>query len=601
MQKIGLFKNLPPTLLTASPTSYTTTRVQGRRPGEVHEIADCGLRIAAASVLMMACDESLNDWGQDIDSGGRWDDVAGGSDYHGWHVDAGIEGSAATSPAAETLTSEQFLIWRPSETWDSAASFRASLQVLRARAANYGYSVVSFLNDDGWACSGGLISRSRLVTAEHCNGGPAISPLFLVNDGLGLEIAEQRFRDLGFRPGTLTETAAVQSLTPGFWNCNNPQVDGTRDLVYYFCGERQFEAQPGYFVSLHPGEIFGHLDIQVGAPDNLSGVIGLTVNGRDGWPKQQVMLSPNGVRYTGLAQGCSPGYTNCASTQGDDTLGGSSGGVSVLSANTRTWGVANGHSYASGPDPVRTPMCWTGNTGGATNCAVNRNTWTTFTSLTAQLQYTPSYTSIAAAPRFDATSALGGSGGSPITHDCEFTDAMIGIVASVYADPWNPGTPVVLGNFGAVCAPVLNSSPNYLQLDYATVRTATSYDTDFQWSVDGGTYPPRLNRYISTILSDMGPTLAFSRQQLFVCPSGYAVAAIGGLTKFGVVRRLSSVTCRDVFPPYGADIFYSTDGRMGSTEIGSTFGSSSCPSGTFAAGASVRAGWFTDQIRLRCR
>jgi hypothetical protein len=158
-----------------------------------------------------------------------------------------------------------------------------------------------------------------------------------------------------------------------------------------------------------------------------------------------------------------------------------------------------------------------------------------------------------------------------------------------------------MGNFGVVCAPVLNSSSRYLQYDYSTVLTATSWDTSFTYSIDAGPTPARLNRYLSTVLSHGLNVRPYTRQESVVCPSGYAVSSIELRTKYGKVRGVVQVVCRHIFDSWRPHLTLSTFGRMGGLEPGTASVSTTCAVGTVASGAQVRAGWFTDAVGLRCR
>jgi hypothetical protein len=200
---------------------------------------------------------------------------------------------------------------------------------------------------------------------------------------------------------------------------------------------------------------------------------------------------------------------------------------------------------------------------------------------------------------------FGGGGGVLATHQCLTDEAVIGVIASTYRDIWAPDSPspTALGNFGVICAPMLNSSGRYLQYDYATVRTSTSHDTNSITTIDSTPYPPRLNRYQSTILS-IGhswstPATPFTRQESLVCPAGYAVAGINADTKYNMVRRIRSIVCRHAFETARPDLTIVAN-NMGVAEWNATAVSSTCHTGAIAVGARVRSGWFTDAIGLRC-
>jgi hypothetical protein len=198
---------------------------------------------------------------------------------------------------------------------------------------------------------------------------------------------------------------------------------------------------------------------------------------------------------------------------------------------------------------------------------------------------------------------IGGTGGNSFTHACGSDEVMIGVIASTYNDQWEPngGNSVAMGNFGVICAPVLNSVGNYLQYDYATVLTATSWDTGFTYSIDSGASPARLNRYVSTILSSGLDLRPFTRQEAVVCPAGFAVSSLKLILKYAKVRGISEIRCRSVFGSQQIEPMLLVYPRMGGAETGTTSAVTSCPAGTVASGAIGRAGWFTDAIGLRCR
>jgi hypothetical protein len=475
-----------------------------------------------------------------------------------------------------------------------------------------------------------MISRSRFVTANHCRIQNEPARLrFLHNVPSRESEVASRLRSLGFVDGALLSQATQLALD--VWVCALSGQEGTRDLDYYFCDERIFEIRPGYFVRLHPGEIFGHVDITNQVPGNDASTNDLSTNrllddylARPVRP-EQVLLSPNGRRRTAPDQTCasdSPnappgGYSNCVVTQGDDVLGGSSGGIILAGANNRGWAVHNGSGWIDDneTDPYNA-RCWVGSPGFlGSHCNGNRNMHAPFTSNTAALQYSQRYSSLSIytfyASNYSDLPLVGGGGGSLATHTCLHDEAVIGVITSTYRDIWAPDSPspTVMGNFGVICAPMLDhpvlysNGARYLQYDYATVRTSTSHDTGSITTVDSTPYPPRLNRYQSTILSTghswASPSIPFTRQESLVCPAGYAVAGINADTKYNMVRRIRSIVCRHAFESNRPDLTISVN-NMGVAEWNSTAVSTTCPTGYLAVGARVRSGWFTDAIGLRC-
>jgi hypothetical protein len=173
-------------------------------------------------------------------------------------------------------------------------------------------------------------------------------------------------------------------------------------------------------------------------------------------------------------------------------------------------------------------------------------------------------------------------------------------VGSRYDDTWNVPTnpPLVLGNFGVVCAPIINSSGHYLQSDHATILTPGSHDTSYAFSV----YPNRTsyNRYRHVVVSQGQSVLPNEEVETFLCPAGYAVSGISATEKFGTVRAVRQVRCRHVFDTTLATLSYNLT-NFGNVEAGSVLKSANCPAGSkVAVGANLRTGWFTDRISFTC-
>ena len=276
--------------------------------------------------------------------------------------------------------------------------------------------------------------------------------------------------------------------------------------------------------------------------------------------------------------------------------------MSFASASNRAWAVWNGHTSYEDDDRYEL-HCWKGEPGAfGSHCNENRHMWTPFSATTSLRQYSPKVSSLGV--EFHSFQPLvGGTGGNLVSHECAENEVMIGVLASTYNDQWAPdgSNPPTLGNFGVICAPVVDSSNHYLQYDYATVLTATSWDTAFTYSIDAGPTPARLNRYLSTVFSHGLDVRPYTRQESVVCPAGFAVASLRLQTKYAKIRGISEVRCRHIFDIGLPEPVLNTSGRMGGNEPGTVSTTSSCPPGTVASGARVRAGWFTDAIGLRCR
>jgi hypothetical protein len=506
------------------------------------------------------------------------------------------------------------MIWQDMETWVSYAQNRSASDARLVRQSHIALAAATLVGGefwDEWYCSGALISRHRFVTAHHCNyQDQSIRVSFLHRSPTRVAETESRLRDLGFAPGALLTQATQTAL--GLWDCGYTSQDGTKDLDYYYCYEKWFVIQPGYWVQLHPGEIFGHMDISTSVPAAGVATHNLTTNRTSsdvnfGLP-ERILFSPNGIRRAIASTACGAtgnappgGYTGCQTTQGDDTAGGSSGGASLVASDSRAWAVLSGHFGAtSGAYDLQ---CWLAFPRTQTDaCDDKRHTWAPFTATTNQLQYAPRYSSLGT-PVYWNTSLAGGTGGVLATHQCQNDEAMIGLVTSRYHDIWaaDGSNPLVMGNIGAICAPSLNSQGRYLQYDYATVRTSTSHDTNYQHAIDGAPYPPRLNRYLSTVFGDGHLYVPHLRQESIVCPSGYAVGAVTVRVKYGTIRSITSVVCRPLFDSNLPTRTLTTSDRMGATENFSVPATLDCGGGLVAGGIRTRSGWFTDAIGLRCR
>lgn len=489
----------------------------------------------------------------------------------------------------ELGTSQHELLWEPSLTWNSFLSFRNDSNADHSRGSLYGRATAYI---DSY-CSGFMISRDMLVTAHHCYEGQATltDVRFLSNEPTAEFEVREIFRRMGFFASQLD---AAADLALEGWTCTWHSRHTSRDIEYYVCSAQSFQTTSSYSVSLHPGDIFGHLDITTSVPADDAPTDDLTVNQRYAASLHQVLLSPKGRRKVSSYDDCvGSSYSSCVATVGDDTLGGSSGGASIRSSDNLAWGVANGHRFHNNGSAERDLRCSEG-----FFCRLNLNLWSPFSSYTTGIQYYPRISDLDPPSTTFGTSTVGGTGGSPYNLGCEDDEAVIGIVGTQYEDEWTaPGLPLVLGNFGLVCGPGRDSSSHFLQSDHATVRTAGSYDTDFVSSLDPA--PTLLNRYRNSVLSHGQAHILNDEVEWFLCPAGYAVAGISVREKYSRVRAITQVRCRHMFETSQLDLLYSqTD--FGTVEAGSTAASTTCGTGKFAVSASVRSGWFTDSISLFC-
>ncbi len=492
------------------------------------------------------------------------------------------------------------LVWEPGESWEPFLNFRNDSNVNHARHSHYGRAVARILPS---GCSAFLISRDRLVTAHHCtHGAPAVAATFMRHElpDTWAEIeVDELLHQLGFSDVSLRAAATTLVLEP--WVCTWHSREPERDIEYYTCWAVPVQTLPGYFTSIHPGDVFGHLDITTQHPANQASTNNLTVNspGSDSNPSE-TLLSPGGHRDVSVYDGCvdegaDDDYQECRGTQRDDTLPGSSGGASLRGSDNRVWGVHNGQKRNTVSDPGRNLMRHSGPFSD-----INRNLWAPFTANTTALQYYERFSDVSEPVATYGTAPIGGTGGTIQGSMCQDDEVVIGIVGSRYFDTWNvpSSPPSVLGNFGIVCAPVIDSAGHFLQSDHATVFTTGSHDTGFFASL--GASPLTYNRYRHTAVSQGQPALPNQEIETFLCPAGYAVSGISATEKFGMVRAVRQVRCRHVFETARPTITYNLT-HFGNVESGSLLKSSNCPTPSrFAVGVSVRSGWFTDRISLVC-
>jgi hypothetical protein len=166
------------------------------------------------------------------------------------------------------------LVWEPGESWEPFLNFRNDSNVNHARHSHYGRAV-ALIQPSG--CSAFLISRDRLVTAHHCTlGDTDITARFIPYESWSTLEADELLLQLGFQDATL-RAAAVNTVL-GDWPCSRHSKEPNRDIEYYTCWSVPIELRPGYFVALHPGDVFGHLDITTSHPANQASTNNLTVN-----------------------------------------------------------------------------------------------------------------------------------------------------------------------------------------------------------------------------------------------------------------------------------------------------------------------------------
>jgi hypothetical protein len=456
------------------------------------------------------------------------------------HGESGSGVDVNESGEIVTRTTDSSLRWLPATTWQEFQMWWNSPNDSLARTAYYGRAAGSAAG-----CSGSLISRDLFATAHHCGAASTISVRFMNNSPERANYLFQRFENLGF--GNAERTSQIASARMP-WTCNYWYQEASRDLVYYSCGPRTFTVRPGMQAEFWPGEIFGHLDIQVSVPGVDANVHALT-QGAGWWMDsafQQTMLSPNGTRVSASSVTFTEGgvtYTPVYRTVGDDMNDGGSGGASILASNSRAWAVWTGWNNSTSAscydsvDDLYSP-----------DCTINRHYWTPLHEDVLPLQYIPRASSLEPPSSLIDASLAGGTGGTAVSAYCASDEAMIGVLHSLYNDVYTSGASTyrILGNFGAICAPVSLTAQNRLQLDHANVFTRTSHDTGFLTSIDPETGRTRLNRYMNTVLSDGITGAPNSQQELFVCPAEYAIAELSLRVKYGRVRGINSATCRHV-------------------------------------------------------
>lgn len=539
---------------------------------------------ACGSSVFVGCEASLDQASEDSvnDSGTSMEQLS--------QSDAGLG-------SGEFATSHRELIWSPGETWVPFLDVRNSATLSSARHSLYSLGVGRLEFED---CTGFLISRDLFVTAHHCTeGASSVDVQFLPGNPFDEVETNRQMRRLGFWSGSYTTAATATAL--GEWNCNRLSRESGMDIEYYVCPAVSFTAKSGYTVSLHPGDIFGHLDVTTNALVNNTAVEGLSVNQRFSTSDpDEVLVSPNGKRTVSSTYDVCwipPGqsYAGCLTTQGEDMLPGSSGGATLRRDDSLVWGVLNGFFSINGGTPGRTVHY----TSGAS--APNRHRWSPLTANTLSNQYYPRVSDLPNVSSTSLTVSAGGSGGSPATLECDDDEAIVGVIGSQYNDPWT-GTgsePLVLGNFGIVCGPGRDSAGHFLQSDHLYVRTLGSYDTDFADSINPS--PTRYNRYRNTALASMRTGFTNEEQTSFICPAGYALLSLKVRVKYGKIRRIEDIRCRHMFDSTQVDLTYGSVTGFGTTEASTTSTTMTCPTGEFGFGVNVRTGWFTDQLQLICR
>jgi hypothetical protein len=453
-------------------------------------------------------------------------------------------------------------------------------------------SAIAQISTGSSLCSGFMLSSDLLVTAHHCTAsGPNIFATFFPNwtlvdspetnrliAGLGFGAAHPNF-----------SMVRAQVLAP--WQCASWFQPPGLDIHFYVCEQRVLVWGAGLQFSVGPGDVFGHLDVTHVVPSNGASTNNLTVNRRlsngDPW---RVLLSPGGNRHVSAFHDNCAGYSDCRGTRNADALPGSSGGATLRGSDNRVWGALFGHSPSTGNDPR--PQ------GGFGNRF--RDLWAPFPSSVYSVQFPDRVSDVPAPTMVTLWPGIGGSGGNPVQINCEPDEIVVGLFVSVYRDVWNPTAPydLPIGNVGAICEPVADTSLPRLQQDHARAITPGSHDTSYVSSL--GSSALRFNRYRNTVLSTMGLD-PHSSQPWVRCPGGYGVSGLTGRVKFGRLRAITELRCRPYFGS-GSEISINTSHLLGTVETGSVQASYSCGAvSRIASGLNLRMGWFVDQLALRCR
>ncbi|TNE49334.1 MAG: hypothetical protein EP343_12525 [Deltaproteobacteria bacterium] len=455
-------------------------------------------------------------------------------------------------------------------------------------------------------CTSWLISDRFVVSAHHCRTSPdEIKAMRFGQYGLahgsnaeGVRNARHRLIDLGF-PAAQVNAMAVDDLQR-FEGCRLQESEygsSRRDIDYWQCNPKQHRVslsvtyqstsgatpQPGLdntIVTVHPGHMYGHIDVRVGRRGEGRKLYGLSYNNLNNQAQanKAVLLSPSGfITDSDNDHRTSSGnYENGFEYIGTDMVCGSSGGVIMDRSQNIALGVM---SATSGSNSCDRRSRGTGyfdrlryyNIGAWFSARVRAYTDQPVRShgLLDFYHFTSHH--------------VGGRGGNASDLHCPANYLAAGVIYSENRDRQ------YIGNFGLICVPYWNNNRD-LQLDKAVVVSGGSVDTRL------GATTQDFNTYNRSVIDGDKKMQPFS-----MCLPGYYLKGVDVRTENGLVRSIRRLHCtkRMTSTNYAT---YTRFPRRSSPwlHLGSA-DSTHCPVGQAAAGLRINAGHLTDGFSLRCK
>lgn len=508
--------------------------------------------------------------------------------------------------AFEPKTQNSPVIWEPGETWAEPNEFQLTAGLWPGTQYARASGVVTFRTASGpltW-CSASLIGSRKIATAHHCvghlgwGGEVGFSPSFFdgklnpaVRSQSNLSSIETGLQALGFRGVALTQAAHEiheSNNNEGNWHCFYDGQDGTSDVAYLLCDPKVLYDQSGIAHYIFPGDVFGYMDTKSEQPINDTPLYALTVNQKSGTANRKLLLSPNGKVQNRGATSCIPGYTNCTSQQGADTLPGSSGGAFLTLDDHMLFGVNSGSS--SGND--RTPRCH-GN-----HCLDHRGIVARVSGAVHENSHLSPLDSISSTPNTSYTSRLASSSQTRYDSRCANDEVMIGIIGAANSGFLN--TTTVLNTLGSVCSRMIPGLGFQFGNDtYVQVRggSQTSY---YQTPSSTSNNRESLNRYRNTIPYSTWLVIlpAILPQNTFLCPAGTALFKITGIIDNGTMVAIQSFGCRS---QTSGDITLDIPSNALGNSLSPTTVTRSCGSNRVAMGKYQWVGTRIEDIQLACR